>query len=152
MKIIMTLTIIHQDDKILLGMKKRGFGMGRWNGFGGKVEADESIDQAAKREIFEEVDIEVKDLNKLGIIEFSWHHKDEVLEVHIFKSTTFIGDPTESEEMRPRWFTVDNIPFKRMWADDPHWIPLFLANQKFSGHFIFDEKDQIIKHTIKPKA
>jgi len=26
------------DDQVLLGMKKRGFGEGKWNGFGGKLE------------------------------------------------------------------------------------------------------------------
>lgn len=35
--------------KILLGFKKRGFGMNKWNGLGGKVEKDESIINAAKR-------------------------------------------------------------------------------------------------------
>ena len=38
MKKLLTLTIIYQHPKVLLGMKKRGFGAGRWNGFGGKVE------------------------------------------------------------------------------------------------------------------
>jgi hypothetical protein len=28
---------MHQNENVLLGMKKRGFGQGRWNGFGGKV-------------------------------------------------------------------------------------------------------------------
>jgi len=28
---------------MLLGLKKRGFGKDKWNGFGGKVEANESI-------------------------------------------------------------------------------------------------------------
>jgi hypothetical protein len=42
MKKLLTLCIVHQNDKVLLGMKKRGFGMGRWNGFGGKVEAGAS--------------------------------------------------------------------------------------------------------------
>ena len=32
-----------ERDSILLGMKKRGFGVGKYNGFGGKVEKDESI-------------------------------------------------------------------------------------------------------------
>jgi len=32
-------------------MKKRGFGQGKWNGFGGKVEPNESIEQAAIREM-----------------------------------------------------------------------------------------------------
>lgn len=44
-----TLAFIRKEDRILLGMKKRGFGVGRWNGFGGKVHSDEMILQAAKR-------------------------------------------------------------------------------------------------------
>lgn len=46
---LMTLTMILKNDKILLGMKNRGMGKGKWNGFGGKVEPNETIDDAAKR-------------------------------------------------------------------------------------------------------
>jgi 8-oxo-dGTP pyrophosphatase MutT (NUDIX family) len=35
-------------------MKKRGFGHGKYNGFGGKVEKSETISQAAIREMYEE--------------------------------------------------------------------------------------------------
>ena len=34
----LTLTLITKDNQILLGLKKRGFGMGKYNGFGGKLE------------------------------------------------------------------------------------------------------------------
>jgi len=37
------------NNKILLGYKKRGFGMHKWNGLGGKVEPNESIAEGAKR-------------------------------------------------------------------------------------------------------
>ncbi len=49
-------------------MKKRGFGIGKWNGFGGKIEAGETIEAAAIRELFEESALEVKpaDLMKRG--------------------------------------------------------------------------------------
>ena len=40
---------------MLLGMKKRGFGTGKWNGFGGKVEVGETVADAAQRELEEEV-------------------------------------------------------------------------------------------------
>lgn len=50
-KKILTLCIIHQENKVLIGMKKRGFGEGRWNGFGGKVQENETIEEAAKREL-----------------------------------------------------------------------------------------------------
>jgi hypothetical protein len=33
--------LIHKEGKLLLGMKKRGFGMNKYNGFGGKVEKGE---------------------------------------------------------------------------------------------------------------
>ena len=35
--------------QVLLGMKKRGFGAGRYNGFGGKVEPGETVKEAAIR-------------------------------------------------------------------------------------------------------
>lgn len=46
---LLTLVMVVQPGKVLLGMKKRGFGAGRWNGFGGKVQSGESIEDAARR-------------------------------------------------------------------------------------------------------
>ena len=46
---LLTLAFVMEPKRILLGMKKRGFGMGRWNGFGGKVKTDESIEDGAIR-------------------------------------------------------------------------------------------------------
>ena len=42
-KKVLTLVYIRDDENILLGLKKRGFGTGKWNGFGGKVQAGETI-------------------------------------------------------------------------------------------------------------
>ncbi len=44
-----TLVLVIEGNKILLGLKKRGFGVGWWNGFGGKINHDETIEEAAKR-------------------------------------------------------------------------------------------------------
>lgn len=46
---LLTLVMIMKNNQILLGMKKRGFGVNRWNGFGGKLQQGESILDAAKR-------------------------------------------------------------------------------------------------------
>src|SRR4051812_34321108 len=108
MKKLLTLIVIHQGDKVLLGMKKRGFGAGRWNGFGGKLHEGETIEQAAFRELKEEIGIETQKLDKRGIIQFSWKAKpEEILEVHIFKVDTFLGEPSEGEEMKPQWFHIN---------------------------------------------
>jgi 8-oxo-dGTP diphosphatase/2-hydroxy-dATP diphosphatase len=148
MKKLLTLCIIHQHPKILLGMKKRGFGAGRWNGFGGKVSVAESIEDAAKREIKEEVGIEVENLDKVGIIDFEFKGNPEILQVHIFRSDNFSGEPIESEEMKPQWFHIDEIPFKEMWPDDIHWMPLFLSGKKFKGKFLFGESDIILEQEL----
>ena len=42
-KKVLTLVYIRDEENILLGLKKRGFGTGKWNGFGGKVEPSETI-------------------------------------------------------------------------------------------------------------
>jgi 8-oxo-dGTP diphosphatase/2-hydroxy-dATP diphosphatase len=46
---IFTLVLVSKKCGILLGLKKRGFGEGKWNGFGGKIESGESVIQAAIR-------------------------------------------------------------------------------------------------------
>src|SRR3990167_5319839 len=86
----LTLCIIHEHPRVLLGMKKRGFGEGRWNGFGGKVDAGETIEDAARREVLEECGVSVGELKKRGVLEFSFERNpEEILEVHIFKAEHF---------------------------------------------------------------
>ncbi len=146
---ILTLVLVREKGRVLLGMKKRGFGAGRWNGFGGKVTEGETIENAALREIKEEAGIEVQDLEKRGIIEFEFQGDPQILEVHIFSSQSFSGTPTESEEMKPAWFDIEKIPFEEMWPDDIYWFPLFLDNKKFKGKFLFGPGDSILKHELK---
>lgn len=147
-KKILTLCIIHQHPKILLGMKKRGHGEGKWNGFGGKVEEGETIEEAARRETKEEAGIEVLKMNKLGILEFAYQDGSGNMEVHIFYAKEFKGNPIESEEMKPRWFDVDEIPYNQMWADDKYWLPMFLDGKNFKGKFSFNEVNEIINYSL----
>lgn len=150
MKKLLTLCLIRKDDQILLGMKKRGFGAGRWNGFGGKVLEHESIEDAMRRETMEECGVDVTDATKSGVLEFTFRGNPDVLEVHIFATTTFTEEPRETEEMKPQWFHKDEIPFKEMWLDDQHWFPLFLAGKKFTGKFLFDSKgESILEQELK---
>ena len=134
----MTLCVIVQDGRVLLGMKKRGLGVGRWNGFGGKVDEGESIEEAAIRELREEVQLVASNLSKRGIIEFEFENDEKILEVHIFDVGKIDGEAQETEEMKPQWFDTDKIPFESMWPDDEHWMPYFLSGKKFRGKVLFD--------------
>ena len=140
--------MIYQHPRVLLGMKKRGFGKGRWNGFGGHVERGEAIEEGARREIKEEAGLEVGKLSKHGVIEFKRRGKQEILEVHVFGTDAFSGEPTESEEMKPQRFDVDKIPYSQMWSDDKHWLPLFLQGKKFTAKFLFGQGDRVLKHGV----
>ena len=147
-KKILTLCIIHQHPKILLGMKKRGHGEGKWNGFGGKVEKGETIEQGAIREMKEESGIKIRKMNKLGILEFAYQDGSGNMEVHIFYVKEFRGSPAESEEMRPKWFHIDEIPYNQMWSDDKYWLPMFLDEKSFKGKFIFNKFNEIVDYYI----
>lgn len=156
MKKALTLCIIHEpgdgmgnNSRVLLGLKKRGFGAGRWNGFGGKVEAGETIEDAAKREVYEEAGVKIADMDKVGHIEFEFVGEPDTLEVNIFKAVSFNGEPVEGEEMKPQWFYSDKIPFDQMWPDDKYWLPLFLDGKKFRGKFLFEGHDKILESNLE---
>ncbi|NXU72536.1 8ODP triphosphatase, partial [Oreotrochilus melanogaster] len=146
---LFTLVLVVQPPRVLLGMKKRGFGVGLWNGFGGKVQPGESIEEAARRELLEESGLTVDTLQKMGQITFEFVGNPELMEVHIFRADDFHGQPTESEEMRPQWFQLDEVPFNSMWPDDVYWFPLVLQKKLFRGYFKFQGQDTILEHTLK---
>lgn len=150
-KKVLSLLFLRRDDEILLAMKKRGFGEGRWNGVGGKVEAGESIEEAMIRETQEEIDVTPIIYEKVADIRFDEYFKGEptLMHVHVYFATDWVGEPTESEEMAPKWFEIDQIPYTDMWSDDPFWLPHVLHGEKISADFKLDEKDVIIEHTTK---
>lgn len=131
-------------------MKKRGFGTGKWNGFGGKVNDGENVFDAAKRELKEEAGIEINSLEEIGVIDFQFENNpEEILEVHFLKGNEFSGEPVETEEMKPQWFDIKNIPYDSMWPDDKFWLPLFLEEKKFQGKFLFDDYNKIVEHKLE---
>ncbi len=138
---VLTLCLWREPTRILLGMKKRGFGAGRWNGFGGKVQENETIEEAARREMQEEASLDIIAMERVGVLLFDFVGDEVQLEVHVFRVDAATGEPTESEEMRPQWFDLDVIPFDRMWPDDKIWFQPFLAGKKFRGSFAFDGDD-----------
>lgn len=148
-KKLLTLTLIYRDGKILLGMKKRGFGAGRWNGFGGKIKPNESVKQAAERETLEEAGVTPVNLKKRGTLVFHIEEEHQHLEVTIFSAAEFTGEPHETDEMRPQWFLFDEIPYETMWADDTHWLPLILEGKNIHGEFYFSDIDTLTNYSVQ---
>jgi 8-oxo-dGTP diphosphatase len=132
-----TLLFVVRDGKVLLIHKKRGLGAGNINGPGGRLEADETPLQAAIREVQEELCITPLDVSYCGELYFQFV---DGLTIHgtVFRASDFEGQPTETDEAKPCWTPLDQIPYDQMWEDDQHWVPLMLDNKIFHGYFIFD--------------
>ncbi len=133
--------------RILLGRKKRGFGKGKLNGFGGKVRPGETPVRTIVREVAEEAGVTVSPdtLRSAGSVTFVFpfepafdHH------VHLFVTNDWDGEIRESAEMAPGWFPIDGIPFDRMWDDDRHWLPRVLAGNRIRAEFSFAEDNETV--------
>lgn len=146
---LLTLCLVCDGQRVLLGMKKRGFGAGKWNGFGGKLMPGESVEAATKRELREESGIVAEKLEYIGVIDFEFSGNPEIQRVFFFRVDEFIGRPKEGEEMRPKWFALDKIPFEEMWPDDRYWMPLLLEHKQFRGRFLFDKDGKIIANKLQ---
>ena len=131
-----TLCFPKRENLFLLGRKKRGFGAGYYNGFGGKIEDGESFRACAVREVFEEVSLLVKeeDLQAVALLDFQFPYSPELSHITL-----------ESEEMEPHWFTLENTPFDHMWAGDEEWIPRVWRGEKLKGIITFKEDNSTIE-------
>lgn len=145
-----TVLIVHQDRRLLLGMQNpEKFGGGKWNGFGGKLKGNESIEEAAIREALEEGGIRPVSMKKVGNILFRFATDEPDHDVHFYKAESFEGELKESNEMiKYQWFHEDQLPVDEMWPADRHWLPYFVRGSFFQGHVDFAEDFSVAYHQI----
>jgi 8-oxo-dGTP pyrophosphatase MutT (NUDIX family) len=163
-------------ETVLLGLKQRGFGRGKWNGFGGKVEAGENVCQAALRELYEEAGVHIvadghpssarctthrHDIRRFrwaGCLCFTFEAKSMPrMHVDVFSgSICACREPRASDEMIPQWYAYSQIPYESMWPDDAIWLPLLLQQDQelhpriLIAEFIYnDDADNILKSNVR---
>lgn len=146
-----TLVFLVKDLEVLLGMKKRGLGQGYWNGIGGKIEPGEDEIPAMVRECQEEILVTPKEFQKVAVHEFI--NKDETgtpfnIIVHAYTCHNWEGHPTETDEMAPKWFHFDKVPYNQMWEDDQFWLPQVLEGKKVIGNFEFDKDNKVLSKKV----
>ncbi|CAE6502785.1 unnamed protein product [Rhizoctonia solani] len=92
------------ENKVLLGLKKRGFGKGIYNGFGGKLDPGETVADAALREL------QIR--------------SDEM-------RPEWFAYPSLSVPSAVPSNTLPAFPYELMWKDDPLWMPHLLKSEYF---------------------
>jgi 8-oxo-dGTP diphosphatase / 2-hydroxy-dATP diphosphatase len=157
---LLTLVFVLGRRRVLLGMKKRGFGAGNWNGFGGKKEPGESLRCCARRELMEESGLTAPEeaFRERGFLSFLMESDgmqdvsgavSKVLHVFVYSvaEESCTGEPTESEEMRPQWYAIGDVPYENMWLDDKVWLPHLLEDDTgelcINADFTFESKGQL---------
>ena len=150
-KIKATLLYVVQDEKVLLGRKLKGFGTGKINGVGGKVQENESVETAMVRETQEEFGITPIDVVYSGKIIYDEFMKGEhvIFETYVFVCREYSGELITTEEMQPIWFDKNNLPYEDMFGDDRFWLPQVLDGLKIEGFFKFDEEFNIIEKNVR---
>jgi len=138
---IATLCFPVEDDFIYLANKKRGFGAGFLNGYGGKANEGEDVVSAACREFEEESGVKISAVSAelVGIINF-YEEEKHLFECHVFFIKNWEGEFTETEEMAlPEKFSRDNLPFDRMWKSDRVWLPILCNGEKIIAKAVYKE-------------
>lgn len=139
---------VRPDGKILLGRKKRGFGVRKWNGFGGKIENGEDFLDCAVRELWEETGLTAKkeDFYLTGFLDFHFAAAPELNHIgYVYFLYTWQGEVKESEEMEPKWFAPADFPYAEMWQGDRTWLPLLLKGEKVKGRIIFAADNETVQ-------
>ena len=125
--------------KVLLGLKAKKLGDGKRNGYGGGIKKNESLREAALRELKQELGVEAEssDLNEQGFLDILirtgiWKTERHLL--HIFTLSNWRNEFTEGngELTDPQWFNIDQLP-TNLIDSDRAWLPYILHGHKVQG-------------------
>ena len=115
--------IVVSDGKVLLGRRKNAHGGGTWSFPGGHLEKHETFEECAKREVMEEVGIEIDNVLPLAFTNDIFEEEDRHY-VTLFFRADYVGGHVINMEPEKcdgwDWFGWDSLP-----------NPLFLAIQNF---------------------
>ena len=100
--------VLNGHNEVLIALRaKQAHQGGLWEFPGGKVEVDETIQQALVRELKEELDIIAECFEPLVVIEHDYG--DKTVRLDVWLVTQFDGDPVGCEGQQVKWSTIDEL-------------------------------------------
>lgn len=99
--------VLHQN-KVLIAKRPAGkFAAGLWEFPGGKVEAHETLLDALKRELAEEVALTIHHAEPHNVIEY--HYENNPVRLHNFIVAEFSGEAKGLEGQAVHWATAEDL-------------------------------------------
>jgi 8-oxo-dGTP diphosphatase len=116
---------------------------GKYNGLGGKVDRDEDVVTALRREIKEEAGLECERLVLRGTVSWPGFGKDgEDWFGFLFRIDAWRGTPLEeNDEGTLQWIAVERILELPLWEGDRHFLPLVFERTEHQFHGVMPYRD-----------
>ena len=116
---------------------------GKYNGLGGKLEANEDVVTGFRREVREESGLTCDTLTLCGTISWPGFGKQgEGWFGVIFRVDRWSGTPlAENAEGTLHWVEVERVLDLPLWEGDRHFLPLVFANDGRQFHGVMPYRD-----------
>ncbi len=147
-----TLCYIEKDGAYLMlhrVKKKNDMNHDKWVGVGGKLEEGETPYECARREIMEEVGVEVPNLKYRGIVTFvSDLYGTEYM--HLFTADGYVGRIKDGcDEGNLEWVDKTEVSDLPIWEGDKIFFKLLEEEPRFFSLKLVYEGDKLISHTLE---
>ncbi len=148
--------VIHNDSKeiFISRRKKNQFMSGYWELPGGKVENNEDLSSALKRELFEEIGIKIEKFSLIQTIQ--QQYPERIIDLSIYVIDKYSGTPVGKEGQDFSWCSIEKFKeykllptmwkiIKRLSLPKSYWI----TPDNHNSNSVFEECNQRLSERVK---
>lgn len=150
-----TICYIDNGKELLLMLRNKkpnDVHMGKWISVGGKLEAGETPEECAIREIYEETHLRVKQMDFRGMVTFPEFTPGHDWYTYVFKVTAFEGELISDQDSREgtlAWVPYDQVLSKPTWQGDYELFKWILEDSPFfSAKFSYDKTGKLVDKQV----
>jgi mutator protein MutT len=131
-----TAAVIVKDGRILIAKRKRAYSGYLWEFPGGKMEEGESLEECLKREIEEELGIEIAVGDHLCSVRHQLNCQSAI-KLYAYRATHVKGDIRLRDHDEVRWVTVKELAQYDFPEPDRYIASVLIDQQRAEGGEIF---------------
>lgn len=137
--------IISQGKHVLLLRRKKGTYAGLWALPGGKIEYGEHLEDAIRREIYEETGIETTFKEYAGTLSEHLLGREDIDEhflLHVCRLSALSSSLEPSSEGEPAWISIEEIDDIELITSDRQILQEMLEGEPVYRHCTIDKTSQ----------